>query len=123
MKSALVFSLMVASTLATCNVGQYNDPRGPAKASDGINDLPNCMNALRRQIKMEFEASLQYMMMGVHFAQDTINLPGFAKMFFDHANEERQHGVKFIEYLKLRGDGELEDLGIDQLGPILAKDT
>ena len=71
---------------------------------------------------MEFEAALQYMLMGIHFAQDTISLDGFAKMFFDSANEERQHGLKFIEYLKMRGDAEL-DLGINDLAPILAKET
>ena len=43
-------------------------------------------------------------------------------MFFDSANEERQHGLKFIDYLKLRGDAEL-DLGINDMAPILAKET
>ena len=71
---------------------------------------------------MEFEASLQYMLMGVHFAQDTVNLGGFAKMFFESASEERQHGIKFIEYLKMRGDAEM-DLGFNDLAPILMKDT
>ena len=69
-----------------------------------------------------FKASLQYMLMGIHFAQDTISLGGFAKMFFDSANEERQHGLKFIDYLKMRGDAEL-DLGINDMAPILAKET
>ena len=26
------------------------------------------------------------------------------KMFFDHADEERQHGIKFLEYLRMRGE-------------------
>lgn len=51
-----------------------------------------------------------------------MNLEGFAKMFFESANEERQHGLKFLEYLKLRGDEEI-DIGIDALAPILGKDT
>ena len=71
---------------------------------------------------MEFEAALQYLVMGIHFAQDTVNLGGFSKIFFEHANEERQHGLKFMEYLKMRGDEEL-DLGLNDLAPILGKDT
>ena len=54
--------------------------------------------------------------------QDTVNLEGFAQMFFASANEERQHGLKFLEYLKMRGD-ETVDIGIDVLAPILGKDT
>ena len=95
---------------------------GKAKASDGYNDAAACTNGIRGHIKMEFEASLQYMLMGIHFAQDTISLDGFAKIFFDSANEERQHGLKFIDYLKMRGDSEL-DLGINDLAPILNKET
>lgn len=118
----LIFAFVgLKSTKATCSLGQDSDPQGPAKASDGLNDAEPCMNALRNQIKMEFEASLQYMVMGIHFAQDTVNLGGFSKIFFEHANEERQHGIKFLEYIKMRGDEEL-DLGIDQLAPILAKE-
>lgn len=119
----LIFAVLIFAGQgdATCSLGQDSDPQGAAKASDGINDGQACMNALRNQIKMEFEASLQYMLMGIHFAQDTVNLEGFSQMFFASANEERQHGIKFMEYIKMRGDEEL-DLGIDQLAPILAKE-
>lgn len=55
-------------------------------------------------LPQEFEAALQYLLMGAHFAQDTVNLMGFADIFFEHADEERQHGIMFIEYLRLRGD-------------------
>ena len=40
------------------------------------------MDAIRKHIKVEFSASLQYLMMAAHFAQDTINLNGFAQLFF-----------------------------------------
>ncbi|KAL1122761.1 hypothetical protein AAG570_003088, partial [Ranatra chinensis] len=39
---------------------------------------------------------------GAHFSQDTVNLPGFAKFFFESASEERQHAIKIIEYLLMR---------------------
>jgi len=125
--STVSFLLVILGTLkghaqATCSLGPDSDPNGKAKASDGYNDAPACTNAIRGHVKMEFEASLQYMLMGIHFAQDTISLGGFAKMFFDSANEERQHGLKFIDYLKMRGDAEL-DLGINDMAPILAKET
>ena len=116
-----VFVTLLGQSFATCSIGQDSNPNGHAKASDGNNDAKACTDALRNQIKMEFEASLQYMMMGIHFAQDTISLEGFSKTFFESANEERQHGIKFIEYLKMRGDDQI-DLGIDVLAPILGKE-
>ena len=55
---------------------------GKAKASDNENYNATCMDAIRKHIKVEFSASLQYLMMAAHFAQDTINLNGFAQLFF-----------------------------------------
>ena len=62
-------------------------------------------------MKKEFQASLQYLLMGAHFAQDSVNLGGLSEMFFEHAAEERQHGVKFMQYLRWRGDKDNEFLG------------
>ncbi|KAG8037452.1 hypothetical protein G9C98_005662 [Cotesia typhae] len=33
----------------------------------------------------------------------SVNRPGFAKFFFDSASEEREHAIKIIEYLLMRG--------------------
>merc|ERR1712168_1134879 len=52
---------------------------------------------------MEFEASLQYLLMAAQFSQDTYNLPGVAKLFWEHADEEREHAKQFISYLRMRG--------------------
>jgi ferritin heavy chain len=41
---------------------------------------------------------------GSHFLQDTVNRPGFAKFFLESASEERQHALKLIEYLLMRGE-------------------
>ena len=38
--------------------------------------------SMESHIRTEFGASLQYLMMAAHFAQDTVNLEGFAKLFF-----------------------------------------
>lgn len=33
-----------------------------------------------------------------------VNRPGFAKLFFDASSEEREHALKLIEYLLMRGE-------------------
>lgn len=58
---------------------------------------------MRRQIQAEIDASLQYLAMAAHFAQDTVNRPGFMEFFFKAASEEREHAHKLIEYLLMRG--------------------
>merc|ERR1719361_2279945 len=119
---SVILGTLRGHTEANCSIGQDSVAGDPAKANDDKNYADDCTNAIRGHVKMEFEASLQYMVMGIHFAQDTINLGGFSKLFFDSANEERQHGLQFIDYLKMRGDAEL-DLGINDMAPILAKET
>lgn len=61
------------------------------------------MKEVRRQIQKEVDASLTYLAMGAHFAQDTINRPGFSEFFLKAAGEEREHATKLIEYLLMRG--------------------
>ncbi|OAD56690.1 Ferritin subunit [Eufriesea mexicana] len=62
-----------------------------------------CIKILESQVKTEIEAAMTYLAMGAHFARDTINRPGFSKFAFDAANEEREHAIKIIEYLLMRG--------------------
>lgn len=64
---------------------------------------------------MEINASMTYLAMGAHFAKDTVNRPGFSEFFFKAAAEEREHGMKLIEYLLMRGqlakgEGEISKL-------------
>ncbi|EDS26710.1 ferritin heavy chain-like protein [Culex quinquefasciatus] len=54
-------------------------------------------------IKKEFDASIVYLKYAAYFAQEKINLPGFEKFFFHAAGEEREHGIKLIEYALMRG--------------------
>ena len=63
-----------------------------------------CVNVMRKQIKTELNAAMQYLAMGAHFSKDVVNRPGFAKMFFESASEERQHAIKLISYLLMRGE-------------------
>lgn len=62
-----------------------------------------CIRALEAQVKTEIEASMTYLAMGAHFSRDTVNRPGFSKLFIESANEEREHAIKVIQYLLMRG--------------------
>lgn len=67
-----------------------------------------CLTALHKQINKEFDASIVYLKFAAHFAQEKINLPGFEKFFFHSAGEEREHGIKLIEYSLMRGQGPVD---------------
>lgn len=62
-----------------------------------------CTETTERQIEKEITASLKYLAMGAFFSKDSVNRPGFAKLFFEAASEEREHAYKLIEYLSMRG--------------------
>jgi ferritin len=61
--------------------------------------------AFNEQIGHEFGASLQYVSIAAHFQQRHLTL--LAKLFFDQAEEEREHAQKFVKYL-LDTRGELK---------------
>lgn len=63
-----------------------------------------CINKMRDQVTEELRASMQYMAMGAYFSKDTVNLKGFSDMFFKSASEEREHAIKLISYLLMRGE-------------------
>lgn len=58
---------------------------------------------INRQINMEFYADYLYLAMATHFQRDEVALHGFAKFFKDSSDEERQHGLKLINYQIQRG--------------------
>lgn len=53
--------------------------------------------AFNAQIGHEFGASMQYVSIAAHFSQRQLKL--LAKLFFEQAEEERQHAMKFVKYL------------------------
>lgn len=90
----------------------------------------NCIKSLESQVNVEIKAAMTYLAMvikfflfydvfylliilnlfifyflfqGAHFALDVINRPGFSKFFFESATEEREHAIKVLEYLLMRG--------------------
>ena len=54
-------------------------------------------NAFNEQIGHEFGASMQYVSIAAHFQKMQLTL--LAKLFFQQAEEEREHAMKFVKYL------------------------
>ncbi|XP_039282227.1 ferritin subunit [Nilaparvata lugens] len=77
----------------------------------------NCTLEVKDQIKMEYNAAMIYLSLGVHFSRDFVNRPGFAKFFFESASEERQHAIKLIEYLSMRGESVTDIAKLVKLDP------
>merc|ERR1712200_193502 len=53
---------------------------------------------INKQINMEFYASYVYLSMSAFFNRDDQALHGFAKFFKKSSDEEREHGMKLMEY-------------------------
>merc|ERR1712241_245128 len=98
--SILLFFLGLGTVSSTCSV---TSPEEKAEANDPANFQLSCVTALESQVKIEFQASLQYILMAAHFDQDSVNLPNLAAMFWSHADEERSHAIQFMQYLRMRG--------------------
>lgn len=71
---------------------------------DWLDMTQHCKDEVRRQIQVEIDATVQYMAMGAHFAQVSVNRPGFSELFFKASGEEREHAGKLISYLLMRGE-------------------
>merc|ERR1712168_1758356 len=63
---------------------------------------------INKQINMEFYASYVYLSMSSFFNRDDQALHGFAKFFRKSSDEERDHGIKLMEYQAMKGAIELE---------------
>jgi ferritin len=55
------------------------------------------IDALNEQIGYEFSASMQYYAIGAHFAAEA--LPQLSQHFFQQAEEEKDHALRFIKYV------------------------
>ncbi len=55
------------------------------------------VDAFNEQIGHEFGASMQYVSIAAHFQKMQLTL--LAKLFFQQAEEEREHAMKFVKYL------------------------
>ena len=68
-------------------------------------------DAIGEQIKHEFYSSYLYLSMAGSF--EVANLPGFAHWMREQSEEEREHAMKFFEFLLDRGE-QVQLQGIDQ---------
>ena len=67
-------------------------------------ELQDAMNA---QIGNEFGASMQYLGIAGYFQKENLTL--LAKLFFEQAEEEKEHAMKFVHYiLDTMGRGDLK---------------
>ena len=55
------------------------------------------INAINEQIGYEFSASMQYYAIAAHFAAEA--LPQLSQHFFQQAEEEKEHALRFIKYV------------------------
>lgn len=53
--------------------------------------------AINAQIGREFAASMQYVAIAAHFGAE--NLPQLASYFYNQADEEREHAMKFVRHV------------------------
>jgi len=93
----VIFAVTSGNAKLTCDVSP-----APKVPQEWLDMTGGCISEMRRQIQAEIDASIKYLAMGAHFAQDTVNRPGFAEFFFKSASEEREHATKLIEYLLMR---------------------
>lgn len=110
MKTVLVSGIffyclaLVTAANYTCDAGEVTYPENFVKMNTRYTkSLDDCTTHMRQQVQKELDASLGYLYMAAKFSEDQVNRPGLAKKFFDSANEEREHAIKFIEYLLMRG--------------------
>merc|ERR1711872_766622 len=111
----LVTSYLAGMVAASCS---YQSPDQKARAKDDKTYQADCISALESQVKIEFSASLQYLLMAAHFSQDTVNLPKVSDLFWTHADEEREHAKAFINYLRMRGATNNDFFGTSPIEPI-----
>merc|ERR1711890_178208 len=111
----LFTSCLAGMVAASCS---YSSPDQTAKASDHSTYQESCITALESQVRVELEASLQYLLMAAHFSLDTVNLPKVSDLFWTHADEERSHAIQFITYLRMRGATDSIFLDENPLKPI-----
>ncbi|XP_066596486.1 ferritin heavy chain isoform X1 [Prorops nasuta] len=103
MKLLFLFFVVLTSLGSTLGDGLKCTLKPTDIPSAWIDMVDPCIKALESQVKNEIEAAMTYLAMGAHFARDSVNRPGFSKFFIESASEEREHAIKIIEYLLMRG--------------------
>lgn len=105
MKTIGVFFFIVTISCISSSAGDsFKCTVAPTEIPSSWLDMADsCVEIMKRQVETEIRAAMTYLSMGAYFSRDTVNRPGFSKLFFDSASEEREHAIKIIEYLLMRG--------------------
>merc|ERR1711872_878484 len=80
-----------------------NQPVKMAVSKIRQNYHEDCEALINKQINMEFYASYVYLSMSSFFNRDDQALHGLASFFKKSSDEEREHGMKLMEYQTKRG--------------------
>merc|ERR1712227_816008 len=80
-----------------------NQPIKMAMSKIRQNYHEDCEALINKRINMEFYASYVYLSMSSFFNRDDQALHGFASYFRKASDEEREHGMKLMEYQTKRG--------------------
>ncbi|KAK3919493.1 Ferritin subunit [Frankliniella fusca] len=104
--SVAVLAVLALSTsgVTSSNEKLHCNLRTANISKEWVTMVDPCVKAMRDQINTELTASMTYLAMAAHFSRDSVNRPGFAAHFFKSANEEREHAIKLIEYMLMRGE-------------------
>ncbi|XP_025829457.1 soma ferritin [Agrilus planipennis] len=62
-----------------------------------------CEDGINEQINLELFASYTYMAMASYYQRSDVALLGFYNYFKHSSDEEKEHALKFIEYMNKRG--------------------
>ncbi|XP_078286537.1 ferritin heavy chain-like isoform X2 [Rhinoraja longicauda] len=73
-----------------CSTGRQNYPK-------------ECVEAINRQINMEFRAFYVYLSMSYYFDRRDVSLKNFAKFYLEQSVEEREHAEKLMMFQNKRG--------------------
>ncbi|XP_023331078.1 ferritin heavy chain A isoform X1 [Eurytemora carolleeae] len=80
-----------------------NKPLAAVNREIRMNFDEEVASLINDQINLEFRASYIYLSMSAWFAGDNQALTGFAKLFKGNSDEERDHGIRLINYMAERG--------------------
>ena len=72
--TAAALALGAKETGATCSVNSNSETLATCQEDETYSEV--CAGAIKDHVKLEFSASLQYLLMGAYFGQDNVNLFG-----------------------------------------------
>lgn len=122
------FVILILGLFAACEASMGNPPNSGSIFTNGdstplppeVNEIKVrqyfsdvCEERINEQIKYEFMASQIYLSMSTYLSRWDVALPGFSKKFRAMSDEEREHGIKLMDYINKRGGIAKMPLSVD----------